>query len=293
METSYKKQRNEYVEKIEKSLHLSCDKYLQEGSAVSEAARYSLLSPGKRVRGCLVLAFTDVVGGMHEAALEFATAVEMIHAYSLIHDDLPCMDDDDLRRGKPSCHIQFGEDIALLAGDALLTLAFEVIANTKASDNCRVKAISAISRAIGTKGMIFGQELDMKFEEKVAMYEELIAIHDNKTGALIKACMELGYITAEKEVPPLAYAFIEKLGLVYQMLDDLLDISQTTSQLGKPAKSDLENEKTTFISLIGEDETKKQIDIKTLEMLSELKELYGSRAIFLESFTKELAERTK
>ena len=293
MEATYDKQQEKYLKEIEVALHSACNKYLQEDSTVSEAVRYSLLSPGKRVRGSLVLAFADVENGLHEVALEFAVAIEMVHAYSLIHDDLPCMDNDDLRRGRPSCHIQFGEDVALLAGDALLTLAFEVMANAKISDSYKIKAIRTVSREIGTKGMIFGQELDMEFEGKTAKFEDLITIHKNKTGALIKVCMELGYITAEKDAPQIAYELMDKLGLVYQMVDDLLDISQTTCQLGKPAKSDLENEKTTFISLIGEIETKRQIEAITIEMLKKIKELYGNNATVLEGFIKQLSARTK
>ena len=293
MEDKYNLKKEKFVNDINDTLQNFCSTLLLKNSKVSEAVEYSLLSQGKRVRGCLVLAFAELAGGNYNIALKFAAAVEMVHAYSLIHDDLPCMDDDDLRRGQPSCHIKFGEAVALLAGDALLTMAFEVLSSTNFSEEHCLKAILKLSGSIGPRGMILGQEFDLAFEGKQANITELLTIHKNKTGALISASMELGYYSAKEEAPKQAHMFIDKLGLVFQMVDDALDVSQTSQQLGKPAKSDISNKKSTFITLYGIDETARQVNLLADEMLSILQQLYNGKAVFLELFTQELTMRTK
>ena len=200
---------------------------------VTDAMRYSIQNGGKRIRPMLTLEFCRVCGGDPQTALPFACAVEMIHTYSLIHDDLPCMDDDDLRRGKPSCHKKFGESYALLAGDGLLTLAFETLTKAYAvSPQNIVRAVRVLSDFAGVNGMIGGQVIDLLSEEKQADYETLQRIDSLKTGALIKSAVLLGCIAADvQEVAVLSAA--------------------ETYALGKPVGSDAKNAKSTFVSLLG------------------------------------------
>ena len=188
----YKKQYEEQLDSAEKALSQACERYLPEESDVCRAARYSLLGGGKRMRAGLVLAVCDMLHGNAEAAEQFAAAVEMLHCYSLIHDDLPCMDNDDMRRGKPSCHKAFGEATAMLAGDVLLTEAFEAIANAPACPQACVQAAKALGLGAGSRGMVYGQELDLKYEALAATEEQLRLIHRNKTGALINAAVQMG-----------------------------------------------------------------------------------------------------
>lgn len=283
----------QYIADIETELEKECVSFLPSNSEVANAVRYSLLSGGKRVRGTLVLAFSELINGDYKTALQYATAIEMVHAYSLIHDDLPCMDDDDLRRGKPSCHIQFGEATALLAGDALLTMAFECMANAKTGNDFLVKAIKSLSSAAGAKGMIFGQELDLMYENQKATEEMLLQIHSHKTGALIKSSMELGFYSAQKIPSNAAYIYIDKIGIIFQMVDDVLDVTKTTNELGKPAQSDEKNNKSTFITLWGKEKTTTQIAKLTQEAINSLENEYGSNASFLSHFAKELSTRSK
>ncbi len=229
------------------------DSYLKgyENSPVVEAMRYSTLGGGKRVRACLVLSSCVMLGGDASSAIPYAAAIEMIHAYSLIHDDLPCMDDDDLRRGKPSCHKQFGESVAVLAGDALLTKAFEVIAQH--GKNEPVRAVLAVAKAAGCCGMVRGQELDIDAEGKDITEAELVDIHTHKTGALMKVCATLGAIAAGADPQKTAAVerYAQDIGLVFQVVDDILDCVSTTETLGKQVGSDSGNEKKTFVDLYG------------------------------------------
>ena len=226
---------------------------------VVEAMRYSLLAGGKRLRAALLLAFAEACGGSRETALPFACALEMVHAYSLIHDDLPCMDDDDLRRGKPSCHIAYGEANALLAGDGLLTHAFDVMLHAKAEPSSVLKAAACLSEAIGAYGMIGGQVMDLANENKTEVSEELLQQTDAlKTGALIRAACEMGCIVAEAEESKIsaAKAYAEKIGLAFQITDDILDVTSSTEELGKPVGSDVELSKNTYVSLYGVEKAK-------------------------------------
>ena len=193
----YAKQYQEYLARANQALKKACETFLPEESEVCRAARYSLLGGGKRVRAVLVLAVCDMLNGSAEAAEQFAAAVEMLHCYSLIHDDLPCMDNDDLRRGKPSCHKAFGESTAMLAGDVLLTEAFNVVANAPASPIVSVRAARALGAGAGSHGMVYGQELDLKYEALAATEEQLRLIHRNKTGALINAAVQMGAAAAQ------------------------------------------------------------------------------------------------
>ncbi|MBE6701883.1 MAG: polyprenyl synthetase family protein [Ruminococcaceae bacterium] len=216
------------------------------------AERYSLLARAKRIRPTLVLEFCRLFGGSDEAALPFACAVEMVHTYSLIHDDLPCMDDDDLRRGRPTCHKAFDEATALLAGDGLLTRAFGVLATAPVSDAAVRRAVAVLSRGAGSFGMIGGQVMDLAGEAKRLPLPALLKLHAHKTGALIALSAELGCIAAGllPEDPRITAAkrYAQAIGLAFQIVDDVLDVTADAATLGKNIGSDAKSEKTTFLS---------------------------------------------
>ena len=288
----YATQYQEYLARVNRALETACDAFLPEESEVCRAARYSLLGGGKRIRAVLVLAVCDMLNGDAAAAEQFAAAVEMLHCYSLIHDDLPCMDNDDLRRGKPSCHKAFGEATAMLAGDVLLTEAFEVIANVAAPAIVNVRAAKALGAGAGSRGMVYGQELDLKYEALAATEEQLRLIHRNKTGALINAA-EMGAAAAQanetqcKELE--AYAF--GIGLVFQIVDDVLDVTGSQEQLGKPIGSDSENGKTTFVTLYGTDGAMELAQKLNDRTCASLRAEFGEKSAFLEQLAKELLVR--
>ncbi len=224
-----------------------------------ESMAYTTMAGGKRIRAFLVMMFARLCGGSVEQALPFACAVEMIHAYSLIHDDLPCMDDDDIRRGKPSNHIVYGEAQALLAGDALLTYAFEVCANnTLVSAENRIKAISYLSNFSGSCGMVGGQVLDLEGEERKLTKDELHHVHDLKTSALIQAAAVLGCCTTDKGIEYIdaAKTYGHNIGLAFQVIDDVLDVISDEATLGKPIGSDADNNKTTYLDFMSLEEAK-------------------------------------
>ena len=221
--------------------------------SVLKAARYSLLNGGKRIRPVLTAEFCKLAGGKAEDSYNFAIALEMIHTYSLIHDDLPCMDNDDMRRGKPSCHKAFSEDMALLAGDGLLTEAFTVAANAGVSDSVKVKAISALSQMAGFRGMLGGQVIDLSFVKNKPDINSLVGMYDLKTGCLLRAAAVIGAYTAnasDEEVEK-ADLYARKVGLAFQIIDDILDKTADAAILGKPIGSDERNDKTTFVTLLG------------------------------------------
>ena len=290
---TYEQQYNLYLKRFEDALSENCNVYLPTNSKVCEAARYSLLAGGKRVRAVFTMASCDMLGGDLTTAADFACAVEMLHCFSLIHDDLPCMDNDDFRRGKPSCHKAYDEATALLAGDVLLTEAFEVIADSNAADRAKAEACKELALGGGSRGMIFGQELDLAYEGKDVTEETLHLIHNNKTGALINAAVQMGISAAngsEKDHEVLKqYAF--GLGLVFQIVDDVLDVVSTSEELGKPIGSDAENGKVTFVTLHG---VEKAMDLaKTLndKICLDLKSVYGSKADFLVELAQRLLTR--
>lgn len=224
-----------------------------------EAMKYSLLAGGKRVRPILVLAGYEAVGGESNNVMPVASSLELIHTYSLIHDDLPSMDDDDFRRNKPTTHIAFGEATAILAGDALLTEAFNIISNTKAEPGILINVIKEVTHACGPDGMVGGQTIDILMEGEKVEKDKLIYIHTHKTGALIKASVRIGAIMAnasEDELDSLT-TYGDNVGLAFQIIDDILDITGTTEELGKPAGSDNINSKNTYPSVFGLDESKK------------------------------------
>ena len=289
----YATQYQEYLARVNRALETACDAFLPEESEVCRAARYSLLGGGKRIRAVLVLAVCDMLNGDAAAAEQFAAAVEMLHCYSLIHDDLPCMDNDDLRRGKPSCHKAFGEATAMLAGDVLLTEAFEVIANVAAPAIVNVRAAKALGAGAGSRGMVYGQELDLKYEALAATEEQLRLIHRNKTGALINAAVQMGAAAAQanetqcKELE--AYAF--GIGLVFQIVDDVLDVTGSQEQLGKPIGSDSENGKTTFVTLYGADGAMALAQKLNEQIYDDLQQHFGVKAAFLQQLAQQLLVR--
>ena len=224
-------------------------------SIIYDAMRYSLMAGGKRLRPILTLEFCKMFGGSMEAAMPFACAVECIHTYSLIHDDLPCMDNDDCRRGRPSCHKQFGEANALLAGDGLLTLAFGLLASAPASAQIRTEAVTVLSEYAGVAGMVGGQVIDLSYEDKPLTEEILRQMYSLKTSALFAAACKLGALAggAGREAVEQAAGYAHAMGLAFQITDDILDVTGTQEILGKPVGSDQDNNKTTYVTLYGVD----------------------------------------
>ena len=220
---------------------------------LQEAVAYSLFAGGKRLRPVLVLGASEIVSGSDEAAMPLACAVEMIHTYSLIHDDLPAMDDDDLRRGRPTCHVKYGEAMAILAGDALLTMAFDMAARPGRTD-----LVAELARSAGVAGMVGGQVIDLESEGRSIVLEDLRHLHALKTGALIRASVRLGAMAARAENEQLAAltAYGEHIGLAFQIADDMLDVVGSEEALGKPIGSDIANEKSTYPALVGLDRSR-------------------------------------
>lgn len=222
---------------------------------IHAAIRYSVFSGGKRFRAALAIAACETFGGDVERVLPVAGGIELIHAYSLIHDDLPCMDDDDLRRGKPTLHKAYGENIAVLAGDALNALAFDLVSR---AEDCRL--IRVLAHAIGTEGMIGGQVADvMSCGKETVTEDDVLFIHTRKTAALINASVKMGALTAGVSDDDLALAgeFGTRIGLAFQIVDDILDIVSSNEVLGKDVGSDLDLDKSTFPKAIGLDESKR------------------------------------
>jgi geranylgeranyl diphosphate synthase type II len=252
-----------------------------EIAPVFDSMSYSVFAGGKRIRPYLTLEFARILGAKDEAALSFAAAVEFIHTYSLIHDDLPCMDNDDFRRGKPTNHKVYGEAVATLAGDALLTLAFEAIAASGADAEQIRDAVLALSRAAGAVGMIGGQIIDMSSEGKQISFETLTHLHQKKTGALIRASAELGCIAAgvNAGIRSRAVEYAEKIGYAFQIIDDILDRTGDFSTLGKSIGSDLENGKTTFLSFMSIDEARKTAERITGEAVTAISDLPDSESL--------------
>jgi len=223
-------------------------------ATLHRAMRYSLFAGGKRMRPVLVLAAAEACGGKWEPALPAAGAVECVHTYSLIHDDLPCMDDDDLRRGRPTCHKVFGEGIAVLAGDALVTVAFEMAAQIPPTKRYGVvDYVRDLAEAAGSRALIAGQVADLEAEGKKITRSQLRFIHEGKTAAMLRVSLRLGAMSANATPRQLAAVseFGQKLGLAFQVIDDILDITQTSEKLGKSAGKDLKAEKSTYPSLLG------------------------------------------
>ena len=284
---------SEYVTLVDNELNRLLDFGQREYGEVIEAMRYSINAGGKRIRAILVLEFAKICGADLKKALRLACAIEMVHTYSLIHDDLPCMDNDDFRRGQPSCHIKYGEATALLAGDALLTLAFNVIANTQIPDELKVEAIKELSQNAGVHGMIGGQVLDLKYEGEKIDVNCIGRIHSLKTSALIKTACRLGLICGGSlDKFAVCDKYSENIGLAFQIVDDILDITSTQEVLGKPINSDSENQKTTYVTVYGVEKCREIVDEITQNAINSLAE-WGSDADFLIEFALKLANRVK
>ena len=260
-----------------------------------DAMNYSLLSGGKRLRPVLTLECCKLCGGTETGALSLACAVEMIHTYSLIHDDLPCMDDDGLRRGRPTNHKVYGEATALLAGDGLLTAAFEVAAGSAAYLPAQrvAEAVEVLSKAAGPAGMVGGQALDLAGEGRALTREELTQIHDLKTGAMIAAAAELGCIAAgASEAERQAMRdFALHLGLAFQIRDDMLDVEGDEEAFGKPIGSDAARDKNTFVTLLGLDACRDEVERLTREAVAALAPFAENG--FLTWLAREMAGRNK
>ena len=289
---------NTYLSMIEKALYGYLPSSDTSEGKLIDAMRYSLEAGGKRVRPMLVMEFNAVCGGNPETALPFACAVEMIHTYSLIHDDLPCMDDDDLRRGKPSNHKVFGEDTALLAGDALQTLAFEILSSEKtaalAGDKACRKAVNTLAKYSGCVGMAGGQMIDLVSENTHAPLEVEEELIGKKTACLLQAACELGCIAANADDDRIKAAseYGRSIGYAFQIQDDILDMTSSNEVLGKPVGSDEENNKSTIVSLLGIEQSRKLVDEYTAKAIAALGRLGGSTK-GLSFFALDLAKRVK
>ena len=270
--------------------------YLQ--AVVMEAMAYACAEGGKRLRPVLTLECCRLCCGDAERALPFAAAVEMIHSYSLVHDDLPCMDNSLLRRGKPSVHAAYGEDMALLAGDGLLNLAFETMLAPEnrgpvTPEQC-LSAASALAKASGIYGMVGGQVIDLLSEDKPIDLPALQALQEGKTAALITAACEMGCRCAgaspDREAALRTYG--RNLGLCFQMIDDILDVTSTSEALGKPVGSDAENGKVTYVSLLGVDEARRLAGEHTRLAVASL-EPFGSEGDDLSQLAQALLKRVQ
>ncbi len=267
-----KRMLEEYSDKISNQIV----KYLPTANdgqqSVVNAMEYSVSNGGKRLRPILTLEFCKMCGGDVENAMPLACAVEFIHTYSLIHDDLPCMDNDDMRRGKPSCHKMFGEATALLAGDALLTHAFELICSSDLDDSQKVMAVSLLSQNSGVNGMIGGQVLDLKYEQLDPNLSQLLSIDKLKTGALIAAACLMGCIAANADEEKIIAAskFAYYLGIAFQIKDDILDVTGDEETFGKPIGSDEDNGKTTYVSLVGVEKAQQNVELFTKNAVDQL-----------------------
>jgi len=285
---------------LAKTVSVALKAYVPESSLAQnrlfEAMRYSLLSGGKRLRGALLLEFCEVCGGNLDDALPFACALEMIHAYSLIHDDLPCMDNDVLRRGKPTSHIVFGEAMAVLSGDSLLNLAFETMLSAipaLTNPENGVKAAAFIAKASGAYGMAGGQVLDMENESGEADIVRIELTCSLKTGALYTAACVAGTLLAggtEEQVSS-AKNFAENLGLAFQIVDDILDVTSSEAELGKPIGSDKTSGKATFINALGLEKCRKYVVSLTKAAATSLDSFENSA--FLEWLANSMASRKK
>ena len=262
---------------------------------VAKAMAYAVSAGGKRIRPVLLMEFCRVAGGDPEAAIPFAVALEMIHSYSLVHDDLPCMDDSPLRRGKPSVHKAFGEDMALLAGDALLNRAFEVMlqpSEGSISADRRLRAAYILAEAAGIDGMVGGQTVDLESESRSLTMDELVALQDGKTAALLRAACVMGCVLAGADETQChaAEVFGRELGLCFQIVDDILDVTSDADKLGKPVHSDEKHVKNTFVSLVGLDGASRLASEHTAAALGALA-VFGDEAKGLAALCEALLHR--
>jgi len=284
-----------YLSRINTRLSELLPACFYDAPAVCDAMRYSMEGGGKRIRPVLMMESCRICGGDPEDALDFACALEMIHTYSLIHDDLPCMDDDDMRRGKPACHIAFGEATAVLAGDALLTEAFHTAAAcafAKQHPDRAVEAIALLAELAGACGMIGGQAIDLQSEGQAIPLERLQQMDRLKTGALMKAACAIGAVLAgaAKAQRDALERYADALGQAFQITDDILDVTSDSETLGKPVGSDAQQNKSTYVSLLGLEQARKAAAAYTAQAVSSLG-LFGEEAAFLRNLAEQLGNR--
>ena len=291
-------ERSNYRSAVEDALGRFVPENSLAQSELFRAMRYSLLAGGKRIRPILVLEFCGLCGGDQEAALPFACAVEMIHTYSLIHDDLPCMDNDSMRRGRPSNHVVFGEAQALLAGDSLLTMAFEMMLSPesvgKAGAGRAAEAAGVLARAAGAHGMAGGQEIDLLSEGKQISMDELQKMDECKTGALIRAAAKMGCVLAGagRSLIRAADEYAAAVGFAFQIVDDILDVKGNAEALGKPVGSDRENGKSTYVSLLGMENAERAVQKLTAAAVAALAAFHGDTD-YLCNLAENLAKRDR
>lgn len=272
----YKEELKNAIALIDRYLEIYLPKSTELHATIFDAMRYSLFAGGKRIRPVICLGFAKMCGGDEEQILPFACALEMIHTYSLIHDDLPCMDDDDFRRGKPTNHKVYGEGTAVLAGDGLLTRAFELtlkaMLNSKIPLDKSVEAVKLLAQSAGADGMIGGQMIDLESEGRKVTLDELIKLQNLKTGALFiaSACMGCILAGASQEKIDAAFCYASKLGLAFQIKDDILDIEGDPEKLGKSTGSDIAHDKSTFVSTFGLAAAKEKVGKLTQEAIDSL-----------------------
>jgi len=263
-------------------------------SKLIEAMRYASLSSGKRIRPFLVVSSAEIFGVASQSSLRAAAAIEMVHCYSLVHDDLPAMDDDDLRRGQPTCHIKYDEATAILAGDALLTKAFEVIAEeaTHADPQVRANLVLGLAKAIGEEGMVGGQMLDLLAEQRELDMPEITRLQRMKTGMLIGISCEAGAILGKssEQNRHALHAYAHDLGLAFQIIDDLLDVEGTAEEVGKQTGKDADAGKATFVSLLGQERARDQADMLAQQAIQHL-DLFKEQADPLRELAGFVVER--
>lgn len=295
MRVNFKAEWKKRADLVEEGLLRELTKVPAYDATLAKAMEYSLMAGGKRLRPVLLMAASDAVGKDGADFLTTGCAIEMIHTYSLIHDDLPAMDNDDYRRGKPTNHKVFGDGMAVLAGDALLTLAFEVMLRQQgAAPEALVAVVSEMSRAAGPYGMVGGQALDLEGEGVRLDMSALRKIHMGKTGALFCAAIRSGAILAgakEEELAALTL-YAERFGLAFQITDDILDVTGDEAAIGKPVGSDVRNEKATYVTLTSLEKAKKLAEDAVSEAVAALR-IFGERAAFLRDLALFLLEREK
>lgn len=287
---------SQYQQRNNDQLEIWLSRFEHQQQSLIQAMRYGLLLGGKRARPFLVYVTGQMLGCKPEHLDTPASAIECIHAYSLIHDDLPAMDDDELRRGQPTCHIEFDEATAILTGDALQTLAFTVLAEGTLSDageKNRIKMIQALAQASGAAGMCLGQALDLEAENRKVSLDELKTIHKNKTAALIKCAIQMGALAAGEKgeaILPQLGQYADALGLAFQVQDDILDIISDTETLGKPQGSDQDLNKSTYPSLLGLEGAQQKAQTLLQQALQALDAIpYNTQ--LLEEFARYVVER--
>lgn len=289
-----------YIAQTKELVDAAIDRALpSDGSVLSEAMRYSALAPGKRIRAMLVMESARVCGGDPSAVMPFSCGVELLHTFSLIHDDLPSMDNDDLRRGLPTSHIKFGEATAILAADGLFALSYQIMSDKStrekiANNGAVLDAIERISLAIGPSGMCLGQSLDMLSEGKTVTLDDLRSIHAKKTGALISSCVFTGARLSGagmKQIENLE-KYASHIGLAFQIKDDILDLSGTSQEFGKTPGSDEKKGKATFPALVGIEKAEAMLEAERSSAVSAL-EQFGDRAGVLKALADYIALRKR